>query len=355
MGVQKLEDFQDPQTVRRWLSSQREFLTTYLEEETVLDRHAETQPVWMVAGVVVVWEVPGGWALTTDLLCDHVLDWGDSLGSPRDAVAYFARHFRRFADALRATDPDLQGLEALDLLAKGLYGSAQSDHDWTAEHSPSGRAFPVGDDASAIRQTLSRFNQQLFLEAEDGPNDPELGPLVRMVTTTQNAPGGAFSGIYFFVDLSPDKPMDKVFNSLARRLLEIERSFAPSVGFRLQYALVTFGINFGEPARELEAMKQSDLMLSRFPELTERLQDYGAEGKCVLPMHYVDQSDTPWTAHAVLPFDPARELTPEDEYFNVRNHEFHQQMEQSDNITLRLIASSVDADVVQRARQAFAS
>ncbi len=138
-------------------------------------------------------------------------------------------------------------------------------------------------------------------------------------------------------------------------MLEVETQFAPLVGHRVQYALVFFGITFGMPDQEMEAERQADKMRERHPELSQKIDAYGAGNADLLPIHFVDDGDVPFTAHPCMVRDPNKPYTAEAKHFDCRDQPFHKSMEESPDVALRLIAGSIAVDVVKEARKAFAS
>ena len=96
-------------------------------------------------------------------------------------------------------------------------------------------------------------------------------------------------------------------------------------------------------------------MRARNPEMSRRIDEYGLKGSDLIPIHLVDNTDQPFTAHPCLIREPDNPYTAEAEYFNCRDQEFHKEMESSSVVAMRLIAASIDPDVVAEARRAFAA
>jgi hypothetical protein len=288
-----------------------------------------------------VWALEGGWALSGDPPMQYVLG-NDALGSPRDAARYFVRRFRERARRLEApTGRTTDESRALTRWAHALMLSVRQDDGWPEE-------LP-GNEPPAVLRAKALFKGSLFRTA----GDPDLEHRLRIVHRCKDAPGGEHHGIYFYFDVHR-LPPPQVFDALARRIVDIDAQFAPLVAHRIQYALVYLGINFGHPAQEIEAERQSDLMRARNTELSHRIDEYGAQDGDVLPIHFVDDTDRPFTAHPCLVREPGKPYVAEATYFDCRTQAFHKQLEASPMVAMRLLAASIDPDVIAEARRAFA-
>jgi hypothetical protein len=174
-----------------------------------------------------------------------------------------------------------------------------------------------------------------------------------VIHSKTKAPGGTFHGIYVYLDLRPEHPPDLVFDAAARRIAAFETRFAPLVAFRVEYALVALGLNFGESERELALEQHADQMRVRHPEVSKALNAYAAQGDYPLAMHFVNERDIPFTAHPCAPKPPGYKYKAEEKFFDVRMHPFHKSLENSDAVGMRLIAGSISPEIIQKARRAF--
>jgi hypothetical protein len=331
----------NPWAVREWLAEERERLCEHLAAEGELE-NPDPQPAWWFAPHVIVWALGDGWALGGSLPTHYVVG-NDTLGSPRDAARYFVRQFRERARRLESpTGRTTDESRALTRWAEALMMSVRQDDGWPEE-------LP-GNEPPAELRARAMLKGSLFKTA----TDPDLAPVLRILHRCKDAPGGEHYGIYFYFDVERI-PAPRVFDALARRIVEIDTQFAPLVAHRVQYALVYFGINFGNHAQEIEAERQADQMRARNVELSQRIDSYGAKDGDLLPIHFVDDTDQPFTAHPCLGSrDPGRAYVAEATYFNCRDQPFHKQLEASPLVAMRLLAASIDPDVIEEARQAFA-
>ena len=324
---------------RDWLARERRRLCEYIDAEGEID-DPNPQVAWTFAPHVVVWSITGGWAISGNPPTNYVVA-NDALGSPRDAARYFARRFRERARRLEApTGRTTEESRALTRWAEALMTSVRQDDGWP-ENLP-------GDEAPAVARARAMLGGSLFKPA----TDPELAPVLRIVTRAKDAPGGEHYGVYFYLDVART-PAPRVFDALARRVIDIDTQFAPLVAHRVQYALVYFGVNFGQAKKEIEVEKAADDMRARNAELSRRIDEYGAKDGDLIPIHLVDDSDRPFTAHPCLVREPGKAYVAEAKYFNCRDQAFHKQMEGSSLVAMRLIAASIDPDVVAEARRAF--
>lgn len=330
----------DPRTIREWIAKERKRLCEYIAAEGEID-DPNPQAAWHRAPHVIVWRINGGWALSGNPPTNYVVA-NDALGSPRDAARFFARRFRERARRLeapsgRTTDES----RSLTRWAEALMLSVRHDTGWP-EQLP-------GSEPPATARARALLNGSLFKTS----TDPELAPVLRIVHRTKDAPGGEHHGIYFYLDVSPT-PAPRVFDALARRIIDIDTQFAPLVAHRVQYAMVYFGVNFGNAKKEIEVERAADEMRARNAELSRRIDEYGAKDGDLLPIHLVDDRDQPFTAHACLVCEPNKPYVAEDKYFNCREQAFHKQLEGSTMVAMRLLAASIDPDVIAEARRAFA-
>jgi hypothetical protein len=333
-------DVLDPQAVREWILAERERLSDYLTAEGGLE-YPNPQAEWWFAPYVIVWSIEGGWALSGNPPTDFVVD-NDAIGSARDAARYFVRRFRDISRQLEAAQGESEDSQTLARWAEALMMSVRQDEDWPEE--------PSGNDTPAAGRAEELLKGALFQTTAD----PLLAPVLRIVHRRKPAPGGDHHGVYFYLDVS-GPPEPAAFDALARRITEIDTQFAPLVAHRVQYAMVYFGINFGTGEKEIDAERRADEMRARNPDLSRRIDEYGLKGSDLIPIHLVDNSDQPFTAHPCLVREPDNPYTAEAEYFNCRDQEFHKQMESSSVAAMRLIAASIDPDVVAEARRAFAA
>ena len=326
---------------RAWVDAQRGNLRRYLTAELGTADGLEPEPVWTFDPYVALWLIPNGWAISDAVVNFHVVGQNEVLRSPRDAARYFARHFRQSAEgARREGNADIA--ESLDLRARALQTSVELDTGWNDRPRPAG---------SAERQAAQNLRELLAA----GETDPRFGPLVRVIHSETAAPGGPFHGIYVYLDLRASNPPARVFDAVARQLDAFEARFAPLVAFRVQYALVAFGLNFGEHAREVELERQADQMLVRNPELARAIDQYSPTGEYPLALHFVNDRDVPFTAHPCSQKPPGYKYKPEDKFFDVRTHPFHKSLEASRAVGMRLVAGSIAPDIIRAARQAFAN
>jgi hypothetical protein len=321
---------------KAWLHSQRENLRRYLTAELGSADGLQETPLWTFDPYVAIWAIPQGWAITDPLVALHVVGRNNILRTPRDAARYFGRHFRETAVSARRDDKaDIAN--ALSGRADALLRSVDLDTGWPNQ--------PRSDAVSAEPQALQALQDCL----KEGAN-----AAIRVIHIETAAPGGPFHAVYCFLELRPGRQLAAVFDALGRLMLALEAKFAPLVAWRVQYALVVLGINFGEPTREIEAERQADQMRRRHRELSDALDRYSSTGKYPLAMHLVDDQDVPFTANPVSARSPAHEYKPEAKFFDVRTHPFHQSLEKSEAVGMRLIAGSIAPEVIQQARRAFA-
>ncbi|HEY1191317.1 MAG TPA: DUF4826 family protein [Gemmata sp.] len=330
-----------------WVATQQKRLREYFVAEALFAADIEIRPAWVLYPDVAVWAIPGGWAISGAVSFDYVVDQNDILRSPRDAARHFGRKLRTHARQLRTNSGSSgTGAEALTRQAEAILAAVRDDTGWPED-------FPLDEATLAPGPTAwQRADRLLAGKLFKTETDPELAPVLRIVYRKLAAPGGPFFGLYFFLDAS--NPTPQLFDRIAHRLQEIETQFAPLVGHRVQYALVFFGINFGMRALELEACRQADLMRGRHPALSHSIDNYSARDAGVLPVHFVDDTGTPWTAHPCVVRDPNKPYTAEAEHFNCRDQPLHKSMEESPDVGLRLIAKSIAPDVIAEARRAFA-
>jgi hypothetical protein len=331
----------DPRATREWVAKQRRRMCEFIDAEGELD-NPDPQHAWSFPPHVIVWSLTNGWAINGSSPSDYVVA-DDALGSPRDAARYFARRFRERARRLEAARSGRTSDEsqALTRWASAIMMSARDDEGWPEE-------LP-GNESPGAQRAESLFNGPLF----NTTADPDLGSTLCIAHRRKDAPGGEHHGIYFYLDVSRHTP--RLFDALAKRIVDIDSYFAPLVAHRVQYAMVYFGINFGHAAQEIEVEKQADDMRARHPELSRRIDEYGAKDGDLLPIHFVDDRDQPFTAHPCLVREPGKAYKAEGSYFNCRDQKFHKQMEGSSLVAMRLIAASIDPDVVAEARRAFAT
>ncbi|MGE3805485.1 MAG: hypothetical protein AB7K24_12490 [Gemmataceae bacterium] len=324
-----------------WLGPQRENLRGYLQREFGPARSMGENPVWTFAPYVALWSITEGWAITDEVLCFHVIGRNNVLLSARDAVRYFARHFRESA-ASASADGNHDIAEALRARATALLHSVSLDEGWPEPVHPANEAEPLAQ--SALKACLASAD-----------SDPLLTRSCRMIHERMRAPGGLFHGLYFFLDFQPGQPAAPLFDALARQLLLCEERFAPLVAWRVQYALVALGVNFGESARELDIERQGDQMRARHAELSQALDRYSPTESFTLAMHFVDSKDVPFTAHPISgPVPGGHQYKAEETFFDVRTHSFHQSLEKSDMVGMRLLAGSIAPEVIRKGRRAFA-
>lgn len=314
----------DPAAEREWIEGEQRAVADYLA--AVRPGTGAAELAWKFPRFAAIWSVPGGWVLTGELGTHHVFD-APALASARDAARFFARQFRERSGGL-----------PLSHAADALMASVRYDDGWADPRDPA-------DDARRIDAAL---RSPLF----DTSADPELRAAVRILTKRKSAPGGDHVGVYVYLDLA-GKPGPRLFDAVARRMIALDAQVAPLVAHRVLYALVVFGIDFGQPTAEIDACFQVDQMRARNPELSRRIDLYGLKGSDVLSVHFVDRTDQPFTAHPCQVRPPGKPYTAEEKYFNCRDQEFHGQMEASPQVAFRLIAASIDADVVAAARHAF--
>jgi hypothetical protein len=330
----------DPRALREWIARHRRRLCDYIDAEGEVD-DPNPQHAWSFPPHVIVWSINNGWAINGATPTDYVVG-NDTLGSARDAARYFVRHFRERARRLEAARSGRvsEDSQALTRWASALMMSVRDDAGWPEE-------LP-GNEPPGARRAEALLNGPLF----DTAAAAELASTVRIVHRRKAAPGGEHHGIYFYLDVS--RHTLRLFDALAKRIVDIDAYFAPLVVHRVQYAMVYFGINFGNAAQEIEVEKQADDMRVRNPELSRRIDEYGAKDGDLLPIHFVDNANQPFTAHPCLVREPGKAYKAEDSYFNCRDQKFHKQMERSTLVSMRLIAASIDPDVVTEARRAFA-
>lgn len=328
-----------------WVAAQQKRLREHFAAEALFDEGAEIRPAWVLAPHVVVWTIPGGWAISGAVPFDHTVDQNDVLRSPRDAARHFGRKLRERARLIGQSKGSGHEADTLARQAEAVLTSVKDDTGWPDE-------FPLDEATLAPGPTAwQRADRLLAGTAFKPERDPALAPHLRIVVRREAAPGGTFYGVFLYLDASVSTP--ELFDGVARKLQEIEAQFAPLVAHRVRYALVLFGINFGNPKQEIEAFRQADRMRQRHPELSRRLDDYSTRDADMLPIHVVDDTDQPWTAHPCVVRDPSKPYKAEEEYFNCRDQEFHKSMETSPDVGLRLIARSIDPDVVAEARKLF--
>lgn len=335
---------EDPERERAWVAGQQERLREFFAAEALFGDDIEVRPAWALAPHVVVWAIPGGWAIGGTVPFDHAVDQNDVLRSPRDAARHFGRKLRDRSRRLRNSRGSEGEAEALARQAEAVLTSVRDDTGWPSE-------FPLDEVTLAPGPTAWQRADRLLagkLFKTDG--DPDLAPALRIVHRKETAPGGPFFGVYFYLDATDPTP--ELFDALAGKLADIEQQFAPLVAHRVQYALVFLGINFGSPL-ELEACRQADEMRARHPELSRRIDDYSTRDSDLLPVHLVDDTGTPWTAHPCVVRDPNKPYTAEAKYFDCRDQPFHKSMAGSPAACTRLIARSIDPDVIAEARRAF--
>lgn len=328
----------DPEQKRAWIAAQRKRIADHFAAEAELD-DPDPQAAWSFPPHVIIWSIRDGWAISGAPPIEHVVG-DESLGSARDAARHFARRFRERSRRLASSKGRADESDALARWAEALMNSVRLDDGWSD-------ALP-GDEPPSAQRAEELLRGALF----DTSADPDLTPTLRILHRRKEAPGGDHHGIYFYLDVS-GRPGPRLFDALARRMVEIDTQFAPLVAYRVQYALVYFGVNFGQPAKEMEVEKQADEMRARNPELSRRIDEYGPKGNDMLPIHFVDSTDQPFTAHPCMVREPGKPYTAEAKYFNCRDRAFHKQMEGSSDVGLRLIAASIDPDVVAEARRAF--
>jgi hypothetical protein len=325
---------------RGWLEPQRDNLRRYLVRELGSADGLQEDPVWTFEPYVALWAIPDGWAITDPVVAWHVVGRNNVLQSARDAARYFGRRFRESADDARQ-DGQADLAEAFDNRSAALLASADRDGGWPHPAGAASSAEPAAQ--QALRKCLAAAEA-----------DPPFARAVRVIHDEVAAPGGRFHALYFYLDLRPGQPLAPTFDALARQFLAIESDFAPLVAWRVQYALVVLGINFGEQDREVESERQADRMRGRHPELSQALDRYSPRGSYPLAMHFVDDRDVPFTAHPVVGVRPdGYRYKAEAKFFDVRTHPFHESLEKSEAVGMRLIAGSIAPEVVSRARRAF--
>jgi hypothetical protein len=326
---------------RAWLESQRVNLRQYLAQELGSAEGLQEKPAWTFEPYVALWTIPDGWAITDPVLALHVVGKNHVLRSARDAARYFGRRFRESAEnARRNGQADIA--EALANRSTALLSSVEQDEGWP-------------DPVSAVASAESTARQALGNCLAAAESDPPFRQAVRVIHDEVAAPGGPFHALYFYLDFRPGRPIAPVFDALARQLTAIESRVALLVAWRVQYALVVFGINFGEPDRELEVERQADRMRARYSELSRNLDRYSPTGTYPLAMHFVDNQDVPFTAHPVVGVRAVGyEYKAEASFFDVRTHPFHQSLEKSGAVGMRLMAASIAPEFIHRARRAFA-
>ena len=340
-------EYDDPARKREWVAAQKKRLREHFVAEAIFAEGADLRPAWVLAPHVVVWAVPGGWAISGMVSIDHVVGQNDVLRSPRDAARYFGRNLRERSRRLQASKGQGDESESLARKAEAILTSVRLDTGWPNE-------FPLDEATLAPGPTAwQRADRLLAGPLFKAEKDPDLAPALRVLHRKLEAPGGPFYGVYFYLDVS--NPTPQLFDALARKMLAVETQFAPLVAHRVQYALVFLGINFGMPKQEIEACRQSDKMRDRHPDLSRKIDGYSTADADVLPVHFVDSTDTPFTAHPCAVRDPNKPYTAEAKYFNCRDQAFHKSLESSPDVGLRLIAGSIDADVIAEARAAFRS
>lgn len=336
---------EDPEQKRAWVAAQQKRLREYFAAEALFGDDTEVRPAWVLAPHVVVWAIPGGWAIGGTVPFDYAVDQNDVLRSPRDAARHFGRKLRERSRLLRNSRGSEGEAEALARQAEAVLTSVRDDTGWPDE-------FPMDESTLAPGPTAWQRADRLLagkLLKTDG--DPDLAATLRIVHRKETAPGGPFFGIYFYLDVT--NPTPELFDALAGKIADIEKQFAPLVAHRVQYALVFFGINFGQPQREMEAYRQADEMRARHPELSRRIDDYSTRNADLLPVHFVDDTDTPWTAHPCMVRDPNKPYSSEAKYFDCRDQPFHKSMAESPAACTRLITRSIDPEVIAEARRAF--
>ncbi len=330
-----------------WLYEQGTELLGYLDTEGV-PTTPNPVPAWTFPPYVAVWEIADGWAINGQVPTFHDVGSTDVLRSPRDAARYFARRFRTGGQRLLAAGQHVQEAQSLVRLAEALLTSVQTDEGWPVNYQRRQETAPGSELAYERAEAL--MNGPLF----DGRTIPEFGHAIHIASRQEQiAPCGPFFGLYPVINLRAASSLPRLYDALAQRLLEIETEFAPLVAYRVQYAAVVFGLNFGTPTEEIEAERQADEMRVRHPELSASLDEYGAKGTFLLPMHFVDDTDTPFTAHPCTVRDPSKAYTAEETYFNCRDQPFHKQMEASQSVSMRLIAGSIAPDVIEEGRAAL--
>lgn len=323
---------------RTWLDSQRDNLRRYLAQELGSADGLQEDPVWTFEPYVALWTIPDGWAITDPVVAYHVTGRNNVLQSVRDAARYFGRHFRATGENARR-DRKGEIAEMFTGRATALLGSVDQDTGWPKAS--------VAVDAEA----LLTFRNCL-MEAE---SDIQFRRAVRVIREEVTAPSGPFHAVYFFLDLQPGQQLAVAFDALARHFAVFESRFAPMVAWRVTYALVVLGVNFGDPGLEMEVERQADQMRIRNRELSEALDRYSSKGTYPLAMHFVDNKDVPFTAHPVLGARPAGyRYKAEEKFFDVRTHPFHKSLEESEAVGMRMIAGSIAPEVIQKARRAFA-
>ena len=334
-------EYADPAQKRAWVATEKTRLREYFNGQSMFGENAELRPAWAVPPHVIVWAVPNGWAISGGVPFDHVVDQNDVIRSPRDAARFFGRRLRDHARKSKGADAD-----ALLRKAEAVLTAARLDTGWPDD-------FPLDEATLAPGPTAwQRAERSLRGPLFKPDTAPPLASALRILHREEEAPGGPFHGLYFCLDVSAPTP--ELFDALANKLLAVETQFAPLVAHRVQYVLVFFGVNHGMPDQEIEACRLADKMRERHPELSRRIDDYGPAGENLLPVHFVDDGDVPFTAHPCAVRDPAKPYAAEKTYFNCREQPFHQTMEASADPALRLIAGSIAPDVVKEARKAFA-